>query len=128
MVLETTSRWSAARLPKRLLPLVGCECELKTLKNDLANPNRRIITIVGPGGVGKTSLATEAAWQAVFDNDASVIFVDLERLQLSAESKQLLEKALAQLRGMQTADSDIFKDLALDFLAAAGFLFANSNA
>ena len=39
----------------------------------------------------------------------------------TAKAVRSLEKALAQLRGMQTAKSGIFKDLALDFLVAAAY-------
>ena len=65
-----------ARLPAELSPLVGRERELAELGAMLAQPDCRAITIVGPGGIGKTRLAlalahrhqaafAAAAWQSV---------------------------------------------------------------
>ncbi len=72
------------RLPKQLLPLVGRERELDELRADIADPACRMITIMGAGGVGKTSLALDAAWQVAHDFNDGVYFVPLERLQVSA--------------------------------------------
>lgn len=74
---------SAAQLPKRLLPIVGREQELNALQTDLANPDCRMITIMGPGGVGKTSLALEAARQAAPGFHDGAAFVSLENLEAS---------------------------------------------
>jgi DNA-binding SARP family transcriptional activator/predicted ATPase/Tfp pilus assembly protein PilF len=40
---------------------VGREAELATIERWLTEPNGRLLTIVGPGGMGKTRLAQEAA-------------------------------------------------------------------
>lgn len=44
-------------LPQPLTPFVGREVELIELERMLENPDVRLITIVGPGGMGKTRLA-----------------------------------------------------------------------
>jgi predicted ATPase len=41
--------------------LVGREAELASLKRLLSDPNCRLLTLVGPGGIGKTRLALEVA-------------------------------------------------------------------
>ncbi len=48
-------------LPENLTPFVGRETELSQLAERLANPAYRLITLAGPGGIGKTRLAVEAA-------------------------------------------------------------------
>jgi DNA-binding SARP family transcriptional activator len=48
-------------LPVQLIPFVGREEELAQLAQLLANPTCRLLTIVGPGGIGKTRLAIRAA-------------------------------------------------------------------
>ncbi|MDT9691244.1 BTAD domain-containing putative transcriptional regulator, partial [Streptomyces sp. P9(2023)] len=50
------------RLPARLTSFVGRERELGLLADELGL--RRLITLIGPGGVGKTRLALEAADEA----------------------------------------------------------------
>lgn len=48
-------------LPLQLTPFIGRETELAALDKLLANPDNRLVTIVGPGGMGKTRLALAAA-------------------------------------------------------------------
>jgi predicted ATPase/transcriptional regulator with XRE-family HTH domain/Tfp pilus assembly protein PilF len=50
----------AGNLPARLTPCIGRERELAHLGALLADPNCRLITLTGLGGVGKTCLAIEA--------------------------------------------------------------------
>lgn len=52
-------------LPAAVTPFIGREQELKELATLLAEPQVGIITIVGPGGIGKTRLALEAAEHAL---------------------------------------------------------------
>ena len=47
-------------LPVPLTPLVGRSVELSELLVWLSDPDRRLISLVGPGGVGKTRLAIQA--------------------------------------------------------------------
>jgi predicted ATPase/transcriptional regulator with XRE-family HTH domain len=57
-------------LPRALTPFIGREPELAALGQLLQDPQCSLITIVGPGGIGKTRLAIEAA------RHAQVLFAD----------------------------------------------------
>jgi predicted ATPase/class 3 adenylate cyclase len=50
-----------ARLPLPSAPLIGRDTELADLTRHLADPACRLITVVGPGGIGKTRLALQVA-------------------------------------------------------------------
>jgi DNA-binding SARP family transcriptional activator/predicted ATPase len=51
----------ANHLPRPLAPLIGRATELAELSRMLADPLQRLITIVGPGGIGKSHLALAVA-------------------------------------------------------------------
>jgi predicted ATPase/DNA-binding winged helix-turn-helix (wHTH) protein len=82
--------------PQPLASLVGRAQTVEQLDADLSN--RRIVTVVGPGGIGKTSVALAvAAVHARNRNDASV-FVDLATATSGAHVAERVFAALA-LRG-----------------------------
>ncbi len=60
---EMESAPSAARtnLPSPYLPIIGREAELHTLRSLLLQESVRLLTITGPGGIGKTRLALAVA-------------------------------------------------------------------
>jgi predicted ATPase/DNA-binding SARP family transcriptional activator len=49
------------QLPTYLTPFIGRERELQDLGRLIADPACRLITLIGPGGMGKTRLAVQAA-------------------------------------------------------------------
>jgi ATP-dependent Clp protease ATP-binding subunit ClpA len=60
--MSSSSPTAAARfLPAPLTTFVGRERELAGLRALLARRDARLLTVTGPGGVGKTRLAIEAA-------------------------------------------------------------------
>lgn len=62
------------RLPLPTTPFVGREAELAQLIALLPDPTCRLVTLVGPGGIGKTRLALQAA--ATVADNAPTLFAD----------------------------------------------------
>ncbi len=67
-------------LPHALTRLIGREADIADLVAMLTNPGGRLITLTGPGGIGKTRLALEAAHGAADAYPDGVVFVPLAPL------------------------------------------------
>ncbi len=67
----------AHNLPPDPTPFVGREAELAQVAGHLADPACRLLTLLGPGGIGKTRLAIQAARAQVAGFTDGVWFVDL---------------------------------------------------
>lgn len=65
------------RLPAFTSPLIGRQPDVAELSRLLRDPHCRLLTLVGPGGIGKTRLALEAAAQVQDAFADGVYFVPL---------------------------------------------------
>ena len=84
-----------APLPAPPTPFVGREAELAELTTLLADPACRLLTITGPGGIGKTRLALEAAAGRNTAIAHGVAFVPLAAI----ATPELLAPAIADALG-----------------------------
>lgn len=87
-----------APLPTFLTPFVGRSQELDAIHHLLQDENYRLVTLVGPGGMGKTRLAIEAARRSE-SFAGRAFFVDL----LPVATAELLVPAIADAVGIQLA-------------------------
>jgi len=81
-------------LPTSLTSLLGRELETATLHKLLCQPEVRLVTITGPGGVGKTSLALQVAHELQDAFNDGVFFISLAAITDSTLSFQRLPKPL----------------------------------
>ena len=79
-------------LPVIRNPFVGRHRELEEIASYLARTN--LVTLVGPGGAGKTRLARESAAEAAAAYEDGVFFVDLAPL---TEGAQVISRTVASL-------------------------------
>src|SRR5438034_9401647 len=68
---------SGASLPLALTVLLGRDADVQMLRDWLADDAVRLITLVGPGGVGKTRLVLEIARAIAGEGTTRVVFVPL---------------------------------------------------
>ncbi len=64
-------------LPVQATSFVGREDDMAAILDQLADPDCRLLTLVGPGGMGKTRLALAVAERVVDDYTDGVVFVPL---------------------------------------------------
>jgi predicted ATPase/DNA-binding CsgD family transcriptional regulator len=90
------------RLPFTVLsdpiPLIGRDRELEVLRQHLLSEGVHVLTVTGPGGVGKTRLAVAAARCVEADFPDGVWFIDLLPLQDPAQIDNLIAHALQLTR------------------------------
>jgi predicted ATPase len=83
-----------ASLPHALTRLIGREPDLAALTAQLTREESRLITLIGPAGVGKSRLAIDAVAQAAADLPGDVAFVDLTTLDDAALFLSTISSAL----------------------------------
>lgn len=103
-VLEGVSRRHT--LPELTTPLVGRDMELIKISDALDDRDCRLLTVHGPGGVGKTRLAVQAAYEHLNDLRFSdgIAFVPLETLTQIEQLPHAIASALA-LPPLASSDS-----------------------
>lgn len=84
-------------LPAQLTPIVGRRQELRALRRLLEQQYVRLITLHGPGGIGKTKLAIEAASQVCDKFEDGAWFVPLS----TVSDPGLLVTAIAHALGLR---------------------------
>src|SRR5215210_4064642 len=88
-----------ANLSLQLTPFIGREREVEEVKHRLLHPDVRLLTLTGPGGVGKTRLGLEVARQVMGQFEEGVCFVALAPISEPALVPSAIVQALRIKQG-----------------------------
>src|SRR5690349_18249359 len=110
-------------LPPSSTPFVGRQDELERIRQLLADPTCRLLTLAAPGGVGKTRLAVASARLNSHTFDAAVCFIPFQLL----PSPDFTMSAIAEATGLQFQPGDSPKQQLLDYLSQQSVLLVMDN-
>ena len=123
----STPRKHTTNLPTAIAALIGRDAELSELHALLEQPDCRLLTLIGPGGMGKTRLAQQIAHeyrQAATERFKDGIFyVPLASIQ----SRDLLIAAIAEASAFSFSGSEPPLEQLIGFLAEKRILLVLDN-
>lgn len=113
----------ANNLPRQLTPLIGREREVAAAKSLLMNGDTRLLTMTGPGGVGKTRAAVKLAEEVAREFADGVAFVSLAPVR----DPELVVAAIAQAAGIREAgERSLFERLEIHLRSKRLLLFLDN--
>lgn len=103
--------------------LIGREKDIESVSELLLKDDISLVTLLGAGGTGKTSLSMHIAWHIESKFDDGVLFVPLAALTNSA----LVMNVIAEKLGIQDSGKQDLETLVISYLSSKKFLLVLDN-
>lgn len=110
-------------LPTQLTAFIGRDAELASLNALLSGNRNRLVTIMAPGGMGKTRLSLEAAAQAIEIFPQGIFFVALDRL----SSADMVVQAVAEVLPISLSSNEDPKSRVVEYFHGKSALLVMDN-
>ncbi len=110
-------------LPTHLTELIGRSREIADVVERLQRREERLLTLTGPGGMGKTRLAVASAARVAAEYPDGVHFVALE----DAATAEQVPRVVAECLGLRTEGARALVDTIEDHLSRARVLLVLDN-
>jgi predicted ATPase/class 3 adenylate cyclase len=110
-------------LPAQPTPLIGRERELDEVRNLLGSQGVRVLTLTGPGGIGKTRLGLQLGAELLDEFEDGVFFVSLAPITDPA----LLTSAIAEELGVVEAPDKALEESLKGYLGTRELLVLLDN-
>lgn len=109
-------------LPAQVTRLLGRDRDVDELVELLRDPDRRLATITGPGGIGKTRVGIAVAHRLAADHPDGVWFVGLDALR----DPRLVARAVAEAVGVEELAGDVVVPLKEHFSSRGALLLLDN--
>jgi predicted ATPase/DNA-binding CsgD family transcriptional regulator len=119
----TREAWGRGGLPQPLTSFVGRDTDVTDVRARLVDGRARLLTLIGPGGVGKTRLAIRLGEVAAAAYAHGVVFVPLAAI----TDAELVIPAIAQALGLQIVGDQTLTDAVIGSLRQRQMLLVLDN-
>lgn len=109
-------------LPVQMTPFVGREQALQTVAGLLRQEDVRLVTLIGPGGIGKTRLGLQTTGEVAGDFPNGIFFVDLS---MTRDAEAVLS-TISQAIGIREVDDKALLERLKNLLSCQALLLLDN--